>query len=94
MADQRLSRLQRRILAWLDLQERRRVGQGTTHHRALVHAMGVDKGNLSRSLKGLERQGLVYVHRSEGGRAEAVNLIRARYAQLALREVVPKEDTP
>jgi DNA-binding MarR family transcriptional regulator len=67
MADQRLSRLQRRILVWLDLQERRRFGQGATHHRALVHAMGVDKGNLSRSLKGLERQGLVYVHDRRAG---------------------------
>jgi DNA-binding MarR family transcriptional regulator len=92
MADQRLSRLQRRILAWLDLQERRRFGQGAMHHRALVHAMGVDKGNLSRSLQRLERQGLVYVQRSDGGRAEAVNLIRARYAQLARLGVVQKEE--
>jgi hypothetical protein len=44
MTTMRLSRLQRRILAWLDLQERRRFGQGAMHHRALVHAMGVDKG--------------------------------------------------
>jgi DNA-binding MarR family transcriptional regulator len=66
MAAERLSHLQRRI------------GPGAAHHRALVHAMGVDKANLSRSLKGLERKGLVYVQRSEGGRGEAVNLIRAR----------------
>jgi DNA-binding MarR family transcriptional regulator len=92
MAPKHLSRLQRRILAWLDLQERRRIGPGATHHRALVHAMGVDKGNLSRSRKGLERKGLIYVHRSEGGRAEAVNLIRAHYSQLALLGVVNKED--
>jgi DNA-binding MarR family transcriptional regulator len=78
MAPKHLSRLQRRILAWLAVEERRRIGQGATHHRALVQAMGVDHGNLSRSLKGLERKGLVYVHRSKGGRAEAVHLIRAR----------------
>jgi DNA-binding MarR family transcriptional regulator len=93
MVPERLSHLQHRILAWLDREERRRFGQGATHHHALVLAMGVDKGNLSRSLKGLEHKGLVYVHRSEGGRAEAVNLIRARYAQLALLEVVQKEHT-
>jgi DNA-binding MarR family transcriptional regulator len=92
IAQLHLSRLQRRILAWLAVEERRRIGQGAAHHRALVQAMGVDKGNLSRSLKGLERKGLIYVHRSEGGRAEAVNLIRARYSQLALLGVVQKED--
>ncbi len=90
MAPERLSRLQRRILAWLDREDRRRFGQGVTHHRALVQAMGVDKGNLSRSLKRLERQGLVHVLRSDGGRAEAVRLIRARYAQLASVGVVHK----
>jgi DNA-binding MarR family transcriptional regulator len=78
MADQRLSRLQRRILAWLTVEARRRIGPGASHHHALVLAMGVDKGNLSRSLKGLEHKELVYVHRSPAGRAEAVNLIRAR----------------
>jgi DNA-binding MarR family transcriptional regulator len=59
MAAQRLSRLQRRILAWLDQEDRRTLGTRPARHRALVLAMGADKGNLSRSLKGLERKGVI-----------------------------------
>ena len=41
-------------------------------HRALVQALGHDKGNLSTSLKGLEAKGLIRITRTPGGRAEAV----------------------
>jgi DNA-binding MarR family transcriptional regulator len=41
--------------------------------RALV-AFGVDQGNVSTSLKGLEAKGLVRVARTPGGKAEAVAL--------------------
>jgi len=49
-------------------------------HEALVHALvtrGVDKGNVSTSLKGLEAKGLVTIARTPGGRAEAVDLTAA-----------------
>jgi DNA-binding MarR family transcriptional regulator len=78
MASNRLSRLQRRILAWLDQEERRTRGTMSADHHALVQAMGVDKGNLSTSLKGLERKGLIRVHRRPGGKAQSVDLIPAR----------------
>jgi len=77
MAD-RFSRLQRRILAWLDMQERRTRGAMSAEHRALVLAMGVDKGNLSTSLKGLERKGLIKINRTRGGKAESIDVLSAR----------------
>jgi hypothetical protein len=43
-------------------------------HQALVQAVGGDKGNVSTSLKGLERKGLIRIHRTSGGHAEAVDL--------------------
>jgi DNA-binding MarR family transcriptional regulator len=78
VAPERLSRLQRRILGWLDKEERRTRGTASAEHRALVRAMGVDKGNLSTSLKGLERKGLIRVQRMPGGKAESVDLIPTR----------------
>jgi len=78
MAPERLSRLQRRILGWLDKEERRTGGTMAAEHRALVLAMGVDKGNLITSLKGLARKGLIRVHRTPGGKAESVDLIPTR----------------
>ena len=74
----RFSRLQRRILAWLDLQERRTHGTMSAEHRTLVLAMGVDKGNLSTSLQGLERKGLIRIQRTPGGKAESIDLVPAR----------------
>jgi DNA-binding MarR family transcriptional regulator len=77
MAPERLSRLQRRILAWLVAEDQRLRGLVAAAHQDLVRVLvahGVDKGNLSTSLKGLERKGLVTVARTPGGRAEAVDL--------------------
>jgi DNA-binding MarR family transcriptional regulator len=88
MAPERLSRLQRRILAWLAQEERRTRGTMRASHEDLVRALvarGFDKGNLSHSLKGLEAKGLVTVTRTPGGKAEAVDLTpegRQRAAQL------------
>jgi hypothetical protein len=56
MAPERLSRLQRRILAWLVAEDQRTLGTMSVDHQALVRAivaLGVDKGNVSTSLKGL-----------------------------------------
>jgi DNA-binding MarR family transcriptional regulator len=79
MARERLSRLQRRILAWLLAEEQRTRGTMAADHQDLVRALvaeGTDKGNLSTSLKGLEGKGLITITRTPGGRAEAVTLTR------------------
>lgn len=78
MATHRLSQLQRRILAWLVAHEQRFKGTMAARHQALVLAMGVDKGNLSTSLQGLERKGLIRVQRTPGGKAESIDLVPAR----------------
>jgi DNA-binding MarR family transcriptional regulator len=74
MARERLSRLQRRILAWLAAEDVRTRGTMSASHQDLVQALGHDKGNLSTSLKSLEAKGLVTIARTPGGRAEAVDL--------------------
>jgi DNA-binding MarR family transcriptional regulator len=77
MSAERLSRLQRRILAWLAAEDQRLRGTMTASHADLALALvawGVDKGNVSTSLKGLEAKGLVTITRTPGGRAEAVDL--------------------
>jgi DNA-binding MarR family transcriptional regulator len=85
MAPERLSHLQRRILAWLLVEDQRLRGTMAADHRDLVRALAHDKGNLSTSLKGLEAKGLVTIVRTPGGRAEAVDLTaegRTRVAAL------------
>ena len=80
MATERLSRLQRRILAWLVAEDQRMHGTTATSHEDLVRALmarGHDKGNVSTSLKGLEAKGLVRITRTPGGKAEAVDLTPA-----------------
>jgi DNA-binding MarR family transcriptional regulator len=77
MAHEGLSRQQRRILAWLVAEDRLLRGTMAASHQNLVHALvawGVDKGNVSTSLKGLKAKGLVTITRTPGGRAEAVDL--------------------
>jgi DNA-binding MarR family transcriptional regulator len=74
MAPERLSQLQRRILAWLMAEDRRLRGTMAADHQALVQALGHDKGNLSHSLHNLERKGLVTITRTPGGQAQAVDL--------------------
>jgi DNA-binding MarR family transcriptional regulator len=56
-------------------------------HQDLVQALAHDKGNISTSLKGLERKGLVRITRTPGGKAESVDLSpegRNRAAQLTV----------
>jgi DNA-binding MarR family transcriptional regulator len=74
MARERLSRLQRRILAWLVAEEQRLRGTMAADHQDLVRALAHHKGNLSTSLQGLERKGLIRVHCTPGGKAEAIDL--------------------
>jgi DNA-binding MarR family transcriptional regulator len=88
VAAKRLSHLQRRILAWLAAEERRTRGTLSAEHHALVLAMNVDKGNLSSSLKSLERKGLIQVQHTPGGKADAIDLTPTGRTQV---EVMNKE---
>ena len=74
MATVRLSRLQKRILCWLAGDEQRRGGVVSSSHPELVGAVPSAKGNISHSLRLLERQGLIVVGRTPGGKAEYVYL--------------------
>jgi DNA-binding MarR family transcriptional regulator len=74
MSAERLSRLQRRILAWLVAEDQRTRGTMAASHEDLVRALGHEKGNLSHSLANLEAKGLVRMNRTAGGKAEAVDL--------------------
>ena len=86
MADQRLSRLQHRILAWLLAEAQRTRGTMSASHQDLGHALGADKGNLSHSLANLEAKGLITISRTAGRKAEAIDLTPA-----GRQEVVNKE---
>jgi DNA-binding MarR family transcriptional regulator len=86
MAPERISYLQRRILAWLQAHEQRYKGTMSASHQELAHAMAHHKGNLSHSLRNLEGKGLVHVNRTHGGKAESLDLTpqgRKLAAQLA-----------
>jgi DNA-binding MarR family transcriptional regulator len=82
------SSLQRRILAWPDQEERLTRGTMAAEHHALVQAMGVNRDNLSTSMKGLECKGLIRVQRTLEGKAEAIVLTSRGRTQA---EVVKKE---
>jgi hypothetical protein len=66
MAPARLSRLQRRILAWLVAEEQRTRGTMAASHQELVSALSADKGNISYNLRRLEDQ-----HHRKGLRGSA-----------------------
>jgi hypothetical protein len=74
MAAIRLSRLQKRILCWLAIDEQRSGGKVSSSHPELVGAVPSAKGNISHSLRLLERQGLIVVGRTPGGKAEYLYL--------------------
>jgi DNA-binding MarR family transcriptional regulator len=74
MAAVRLSRLQKRILCWLAVDEKRSGGVVSSSHPELVGAVSSAKGNISHSLRLLERQGLIVVGRTPGGKAEYLYL--------------------
>jgi DNA-binding MarR family transcriptional regulator len=88
----RLSRLQRRLLAWLAAEDQRTRGTMSASHADLVRALAHDKGNLSISLHNLEAKGLVRITRTPGGRAEAVDLTaEGRNRVPRWRQVVNKD---
>ncbi len=73
----RLSTLQKRMLCWLDVEERRSNRISSSSHQQLVQALPNAKGNISHSLRLLEARGLVKIGRSPGGQAENVRLTSA-----------------
>ena len=82
----RLSQLQKHILRWLVADHQRTHGVITSSHHDLVRALQRDKGNMSHSLRTLERHGFLIIGRSAGGRAESLRLTQAgqkRASQLA-----------
>ena len=74
IADGRLSKLQKRMLCWLDAEERRTNRVFSSSHHQLVQALPHAKGNISHSLRLFEARGLVKIGRSSGGQAENVRL--------------------
>ena len=86
MAAVRLSQLQKHILRWLMADHQRTRGVIASSHHEFVRALQWDKGNMSHSLRTLERHGLLSIGRSSGGQAESLILTpegRKRAAQLA-----------
>jgi hypothetical protein len=77
MAARRFSQLQKRLLAWLALDEQRTRGMISRSHQDLVGALRGDQGNISHSLQTLEARGLLGIVRSPGGKAEALYLTAA-----------------
>ena len=77
MAMQRLSRLQKRILGWLEADAERTKGVILSSHEDLVKALPGDKGNISRSLHTLEARGWIVIGRSSGGKAQHLTLTPA-----------------
>ena len=77
MAGGRLSKFQKRMLCWLDTEERRTGRIFSSSHPKLVQALPNAKGNMSHSLRRLEAHGLVEIGRSPGGQAESVRLTSA-----------------
>ena len=74
LANRRLSQLEKRMLCWLDAEERRTKRVFSSSHQQLVQALPHAKGNISHSLRLLEDRGLVKIGRSPGGHAENVRL--------------------
>jgi DNA-binding MarR family transcriptional regulator len=74
MATQRLSRLHKRILRWLEADHHRSKGFISSSHEELVKALQRDKGTISRSLRTLETRGWIVVGRSAGGKAQYLRL--------------------
>jgi hypothetical protein len=77
IAGSRLSKLQKRMLCWLDAEERRTHRIFISSHQKLVQALPNAKGNISHSLRLLEARGWVEIGRSPGGQAENVRLTSA-----------------
>ena len=72
--NRRLSLLQQRILCWLREDTTRTSDITASSHKALVKALTVDKGNISKSLRNLAEKNFIHIHYSSGGLALSVEL--------------------
>jgi DNA-binding MarR family transcriptional regulator len=79
----RLSKRQKRLLCWLDAEERRTDRVVSSSHQKLVQALPNAKGNISHSLRLLEHRGFIVVSRTLGGKAESLYLTAAGRQQMA-----------
>ena len=77
MAAERLSGLQRRMLAWIYEAEASRDWLYRPGYDELRRALGGNKGNMSVSLQNLETKGLINVYRTSGGQASTIWLTEA-----------------
>jgi DNA-binding MarR family transcriptional regulator len=80
-----LSALQIRLLRWLyldRLQTPETLAPGSSY-RALMSQFPERPSSLSRSMRRLERKGLVVIERSAAGQAQRVQLTVAGYQQVA-----------
>jgi DNA-binding MarR family transcriptional regulator len=77
MAAVRLSQLQKRILCWLRADAQRTHRRRASSHQDLARTLQHDKGNLSHSLRTLERHGFLTIQRSSGGHAASLLLTQA-----------------
>ena len=92
MAAIRLSRLQKRILQLLAADYQRTNGGLSTSHQERVMKRPHDRGNLSHSLRTLEKRGWIDIGRSRGGKAENVIITPAgQNAVSKLNKLVNKE---
>jgi DNA-binding MarR family transcriptional regulator len=85
MAPERLSRLQRRILAWLWAEERRTKGFMDASYAEVVGALAHDQGHVRHSLRSMERKGWIHIQYTPGSKSESVHLTtegRRRASQL------------
>jgi len=72
MAAQRLARQHQRILPWFAANSQRTRGVLTSSPQDVVRALPGDKRHIGQSLQTLEARGLLAIHRSPGGKAEAL----------------------
>jgi DNA-binding MarR family transcriptional regulator len=92
MAAIRLSRLQKHILRRLAADYQRTKGGLASRHQELVVELQHDKGNLSHSLRTLEKRGWIEIGRAPGGKAEHVIITPAGQNEvLKLNKVVNNE---
>ena len=68
MAATRLSRLQKRIVRWLAADDKRTRGMIARSHPELAAALPSAKGNIRHRLRCWERQGLIVMTRTAGGK--------------------------
>jgi DNA-binding MarR family transcriptional regulator len=89
MAAIRLSRLQKHLLRRLAADYQRTNGGLASSHQELVVELQHDTGNLSHSLRTLEKRGWIEIGRSPGGKAENVIITPAGQNEvLKLNKVV------